>query len=250
MDMKVLREEVVEATTRFFLEKRYFLPSADSEEWEDEYRRQLALAKRRHAAKPAAGTAPPGGAVLTDESEGQWPELSGAPAEARWAMKLRAERMAQIANKELRDWLGGAWASSKAWIDTRELPMPAFLRRIEGQYAEHRRQSAIRASTAQAERQTTAAAVETVQRRVQAAGITVAGLIELIDVSDRRAVAPLRLKLAELDAGRRSLRVFETGNAAILMVIENGEAGRTEYAIERDEGLVADLKLFAQNHGA
>jgi hypothetical protein len=128
--------------------------------------------------------------------------------------------------------------------------MPSFLRRVESQYAEHRRQSATRATATQAERQITAAAVETVQRRVQAAGITVEGLIELIDVSDRRAVAPLRVKLAELDAGGRSLRVFDTSDAAILMVIENGQAGRTEYAIERDEGLVADLKLFAQNHGA
>jgi hypothetical protein len=250
MDMKALREEVVEATTRFFLEKRDFLPNAESEEWEDEYRRQLDLAKRRHAAKPPAGAARPASAVLRDESEGEWPELSGAPAEARWAMTLRADRMTQIQSKELRDWLGGAWASSKPWIDTRELPMPSFLRRVESQYAEHRRQSATRATATQAERQITAAAVETVQRRVQAAGITVEGLIELIDVSDRRAVAPLRVKLAELDAGGRSLRVFDTSDAAILMVIENGQAGRTEYAIERDEGLVADLKLFAQNHGA
>jgi hypothetical protein len=31
------------------------------------------------------------------------------------------------------------------------------------------------------------------------------------------------------------------------MVIENGEAGRMEYAIERDEELIADLKLFARS---
>jgi hypothetical protein len=43
MDMKVLREEAVEATTRFFLEYRDFLPSAESEEWEEEYRRQVDL---------------------------------------------------------------------------------------------------------------------------------------------------------------------------------------------------------------
>jgi hypothetical protein len=249
MDMKVLREEAVEATTRFFLEHRDFLPSAESEEWEDEYRRQVDLVKRRHAAKPPAGAVRPGGAVLRDESAGEWPDLSGPPAETRWAMTLRADRMTQIQSKELRDWLVGAWPSSKPWIDTRELPMPTFVRRVEAQYAEHCRQSAKRATQAQAERQSTAAAVETVQRRVQATGITVEGLIELVDVSDRRAAAPLMLKLAQLDARGRSLRVFETGDAAILMVIENGDAGRTEYAIDRDEGLVADLKLFAQNHG-
>jgi len=30
------------------------------------------------------------------------------------------------------------------------------------------------------------------------------------------------------------------------MVLEKAEAGRAEYGIERDEGLVADLKLFAR----
>ena len=44
-------------------------------------------------------------------------------------MTLRADRMTQIQSKELRDWLAGAWPSSKPWIDTRELPMPAFVRR-------------------------------------------------------------------------------------------------------------------------
>jgi hypothetical protein len=43
----------------------------------------------------------------------------------------------------------------------------------------------------------------------------------------------------ETSAGGRSLRVFETGNPAVLMVIENKAKGRAEYAIERDEGLVA-----------
>jgi hypothetical protein len=250
MDMKVLREEAVEATTRFFLEERDFLPSVESEAWEDEYGRQLDLAKRRHAAKPPAAASRPGGVVLREESEREWPELRGAPGETRWARTLRAERMTQIQSKELRAWLGSAWASSKPWIDTRELPLAMFLRRVESQYAEHRRQSAFRVAQAQAEQQTGAAAVETVPRQGQAAAITAEGLIELIDLCDRRAAAPLRLKLAELGAGGRSLRVFEAGNAAVLMVIENGAAGRSDYAIERDEGLVADLKLYARKHGA
>ena len=33
---------------------------------------------------------------------------------------------------------------------------------------------------------------------------------------------------------------------AVLTVLEKAEAGRSEYGIERDEGLVTDLKLFAR----
>ena len=47
--------------------------------------------------------------------------------------------------------------------------------------------------------------------------------------------------MADLDCAGRNLRVFETGDPAILMILEKAEAGRTEYGIERDEGLVADL---------
>ena len=42
------------------------------------------------------------------------------------------------------------------------------------------------------------------------------------------------------------MRVFETSDPAVLMVLEKAEAGRTDYGIERDEGLVADLRLFAR----
>ena len=37
-----------------------------------------------------------------------------------------------------------------------------------------------------------------------------------------------------------------TADPAVLMVLEKTEAERIEYGIERDEGLVADLKLFAR----
>ena len=52
--------------------------------------------------------------------------------------------------------------------------------------------------------------------------------------------------MAELDCGTRNLRVFETDDPAVLMVLEKAGSGRDEYGIERDEGLVADLRLFAR----
>jgi hypothetical protein len=57
---------------------------------------------------------------------------------------------------------------------------------------------------------------------------------------------PIKTKLADLDFGGRNLRVFETSDPAVLMVLEKGEGGRSDYGIERDEGLVADLQLFAR----
>jgi hypothetical protein len=245
MDVKALKEEAVEATSRFFVENG-FAPSEDSEEWETEYRRQFELAKKRYATKRPAAAARPASPVLADERSAALPELSGAPAQARWAEKLRAERLAEIQSKALRGWLAGAWTAAKDWVDTRELSAPVFLNRVELQYAGHRRQSEERASALKAEQQAKAAASAADQRAVQAAGVTAEGLVELIDVSPRKAAVPLKLKLAELDAGGRSLRVFETGNADRLMVIETGAAGRSEYAIERDEALVGDPKLFAR----
>jgi hypothetical protein len=46
--------------------------------------------------------------------------------------------------------------------------------------------------------------------------------------------------------GERNLRIFETSDPNVLAVIEKSEAGRSQYAIERDDGLVADLRLFAE----
>src|SRR5207248_10584032 len=104
-----------------------------------------------------------------------------------------------------------------------------------------RREAEAQATARAAEEQASAAAAENLRARIEAAGVTAAGLIDLIDVSPRAAAAPLRGKLAELRAGERSLRVFETGNPDVLAVIEKSEAGRREYSIERDDGLVAHL---------
>jgi hypothetical protein len=56
----------------------------------------------------------------------------------------------------------------------------------------------------------------------------------------------MKAKLAELEVDGRNLRVFETADPAVLMVLEKAESERSEYGIERDEGLVADLRLFAR----
>ena len=54
-------------------------------------------------------------------------------------------------------------------------------------------------------------------------------------------------KLAEVDVEGRHLRVYETTNPNLLLVKEKkGPLQLPDYAIERDEGLVADLRLFAQ----
>lgn len=239
MDMKALRKEAVEATSRFFLDSRGGLPEEGSEEWEEAYRRQLELAKKRYADAPPV-------APLSEEGPVEGPALSGPPAQQRWAATIRTERAGQIQSKEMRDWLLDAWRSSKTWIDTRDLAPPAFLRRVEAQYAEHRRQSEREAAERRTAQQAKAAAEQSLQRELQAAGITAAGLVELIDVSVRVSPLPRERKLAEVVVDGRNLRIFETGDAAVLMVIENNAEGRREYAIERDKGLVGDLELFAR----
>ena len=71
-------------------------------------------------------------------------------------------------------------------------------------------------------------------------------MIELIDIAERLPAVPIKGKLAELELDKRNLRVFETADPAVLMVLEKTETERSEYGIERDEGLVADLRLFAR----
>ena len=93
------------------------------------------------------------------------------------------------------------------------------------------------------------AAAEAVRHEIEAAGITVAGLIELIDIAERLPALPVKAKLAELDESGRNLRVFETADPSVLVVLEKAEGARSEYGIERDEGLVADLQLFTRAAG-
>lgn len=245
MDLKAVREEAIEATTRAFWDKSGFVPDQDSDEWEAEYRRQFEKAKRRHADAQPAQSKPKQAAAITPEEAG-WATLTGAPTQIRWALALRADRLKEINDARIHDWLATTWTKAKSWIDTRDLPTSIFLQRIAPHYAEYRRQADERASADEADRQAKEAAARALRDEISAARITVEGLIELIDIAERFPPVPIKGKLAELELNARSLRVFETDDPAVLMVLERAEAGRSEYGIERDEGLVFDLKLLAR----
>jgi len=245
MDLRVVREEAIEATTRAFWDKNGFVPDQESDEWEAEYRRQFEGAKKRHETGQAAEVKP-GPAVSVSPEEDGWAVLTGAPTQIRWAAALRTDRIRNIKDPGIRHWLAATWTKAKSWIDTREMPTPTFLQRIQPHYAEYRRQTDERARALEAERQAKAAAAEALRSEIEAAGITVEGLIELIDIAERLPVVPMKAKLAELEVSGRNLRIFETADLAVLMVLEKAESERSEYGIERDEGLVADLRLFAR----
>jgi hypothetical protein len=243
MDLRLVREEAIERTTRFFWDNRGFVPAEESEEWEAEYRRQFEQAKARHAngdtAAPAAAPA-----VTAAPEPSNLAELTGAQTQIRWAASLRADRLREIRDPGVREWLATTWTKSKSWIDTQELPTPIFLQRIAPHYREYRKKADEEASIRAQQRRAQQAAAEAIRQEVEDAGITVEGLIELIDICDRLPATPLQAKLAELDHDGRNLRIFETDDPALLMVLEKDKAGRSEYAIERDEGLVSDLALF------
>jgi hypothetical protein len=245
MDLKLVREEAIEGTTRYFWDSRGFVPDEDSDEWEAEYRRQFEFAKARHANGAVKAPAPTPAPVAAAAPEpGNWVELTGAPTQIRWAASLRADRMREILDPGIREWLATTWTRAKSWIDTQELPTPVFLQRIASHYQEYRKKADEEARLRAQQRQVEEAAADAIRRQVETAGITVEGLIELIDICDRLPAAPLKTKLAELDHEGRNLRVFETDDPALLMVLERDETARGGYAIERDEGLVADLVLF------
>jgi len=115
MDPKPVREQAIEATTRFFWDQGGFVPDEDSEEWEAEYRRQFELAKQR---QQAAGPVAPGPGGAPPQDETGWVALRGAPTEIRWAAALRAERHTEIADRDIRHWLATTWTRSKSWLDT------------------------------------------------------------------------------------------------------------------------------------
>jgi hypothetical protein len=249
MDLATLKAKTAEETTQFFLEKLGYVPDQDSDEWEDEYRRRFALARAQpKAALPHVNVAPEvlAPTALRTIQKAELPELRGPAAAVRWATTLRAERLKEIQNKEIGIWLAHSWIAAKSWIDTRELPAAALLRRVEPGFAEHRRQIEEGAVVLEAQRQAKADAGAALADQIQAAGITARGLIELVDVSPRTKAMPARAKLAELKADDRRMRVFDTIHSSALLILESGAAGRIEYGIERDNGLVADLKLFAQ----
>jgi hypothetical protein len=243
MDLRPVREQAIEATARFFWDKQGFLPDEDSEEWEREYRRQFELVRRNQetstpaAARPVEAPAP---------DEAGWVPLRGAPTETRWAAALRTERIREIRDPGVRQWLTTTWTRSKSWIDMRELPTSVFLERIRPHYLEYRKAADERAQAEREVRQAQAAAAADLRREIETRRISAEGLVELVDIAERLPTLPLATKIAELEAGERHLRVFETADPAVLMVLERNAVERSEYGIERDEGLVADLLLFAR----
>ncbi|MGA8755751.1 MAG: hypothetical protein WB611_05380 [Stellaceae bacterium] len=246
MDLRLVREEAIEGTTRFFWDTRGFVPAEDSDEWEAEYRRQFEQAKARHANGAAAPRpAAVQGAAPATPDQSNWATLTGDPTQTRWAASLRADRIREIRDAGIREWLATTWTRAKSWIDTQELTTPVFLQRIAPHYQEYRKKADEAARIRAQERRAQQEAADAIRKQIDDAGITVEGLIELIDICDRLPAVPLKTKLAELDHEGRNLRIFETDDPALLMVLEkDGAAGRSEYAIERDEGLVADLTLF------
>ena len=246
MDLNAVREEAIEATTRAFWDRFGTVPDQDSDEWEEEYRRQFEQVKKRRATGQPAVAKPNPAAPAPPPDEPGWAELTGAPTQIRWAASLRGDRLREIKDPGIRHWLATTWTKAKSWIDTQNLPTPVFLQRIQPHYAEYRRQSNERAKALEAERQAKEAAAAALRREIEAAGITIEGLIELVDIAERLPALPIKEKLAELELDGRNLRVFDTGDPAVLMVLEKSGSERSEYGIERDEGLVADLRLFAR----
>src|SRR5207248_3021077 len=104
MDLRTVREEAIEATTRAFWDKNGFVPDEDSDEWEAEYRRQFEQVKRRHATGQVTEVRPSLAASAPPE-EGGWAVLTGAPTQIRWAAALRADRIREIKDPGIRHWL-------------------------------------------------------------------------------------------------------------------------------------------------
>jgi len=243
MDLETLRREVADETARVLLDRHGFVPDQDSDEWEEEYRHQFARVKQRLQAGAASSTA--ARAAASSEASDA-PPLRGAPADARWAATLRAARLKELQSTELCRFLVETWVEAKVWLDTREVPALAFRRRVEAEYETNRRERKRAAAAEEAARRAKAQEEAARAAKLSAAGVSAKSLVDLIDLSPRVKPAPLAEKLADLVLDQRRLRVFATANQGVLLVKESGpDHSRVEYGIERDDGLVADLKLFA-----
>jgi hypothetical protein len=237
----------MEATARYFFEDRGFSPDQDSEEWEEQYRRQFALVKSR---LPSRSAAAPAAAEASEPEDSGLPPLTGPAAELRWATTLRAQRLEQIERREIRAFVSRAWTSSKQWLATETLSVAQFLRRAEAQHDEQRKRLAEEAAAQARAHELHSVATDELRRQAAEAGITAEALVELVDLSARLPSRALAGKIVELAIEGRRLRIFETGDTTALMVLEKSAAGRAEYAIQRDDGLVSDLRLFAAAYDA
>jgi len=240
MDLAQLKEAAIAATVRALEAKFDVVPDEDSDEWEAEYRRQFTLAKQRYGVTTPTVARPAAGPAL------QLPELRGDTHElVHWAEQVRAERLREVSDVARRGWMAKTWTRAKLWVDTRDVPIATLLQRTQGQYDQYRREQAEQQRAKTTAAQQKAAAIAAHQAKLKQAGITEAGLIELVDASERLSPAPLTEKLAELTGVDRYLRIFATTEPNALLVKEKNLTGHHDYGIERDEGLVADLKLFA-----
>jgi hypothetical protein len=238
MDLNALREAAIEATARALYDRNGVSASEDSEEWEDEYRKQFARLK---ALGGAAVTVAPTPAA----ADRQWPELSGTPEEKRWGATIRGERFLEIKSAGVRQFLAETWPRAKTWIDTRDVPTATVLQRLKPQFDDYQKKAQERVQARTAAKAQQSAAEQAYRKRLSDAGVTREGLVELIDASERTAPAPIAAKLAEIAIEGRALRVFETSDSTRLLIKEKTDRGHEDYGIERDEGLVADLKLYA-----
>ncbi len=243
MDLGQLKEAAIEATSRALQNKFDIVPSEDSDEWEDEYRRQFALMKQKYGVGTPTVSRAPAGAAL------QLPDLTGTPEQIHWGEQVRAERLREVGDAARRGWMAKTWTRAKVWVDTRDVPIATLLQRTQSQYDDYRRQQTEQQKAQSAAARQKAAVAAEYQAKLQKAGITEAGLVELIDASERVKPAALADKLADLTGVDRSLRVFTTADPNALLVKEKNLKGQFDYGIERDEGLVADLKLFAAAPG-
>jgi hypothetical protein len=247
MDLNALREATIEATARALYDRLGFVPDEDSDDWEAEYRKQFAALKQRLGA--GAAVPEPRPAAPAAAPERHWPDLSGTPEQKRWAATIRDERMRDIPSEPFRRFLARSWTRAKVWVDTRDVPTATLMQRLKPQFDEYRQKVAAAAKAkAEAARQK-AAEAEQHQKKLEAAGITPDALVELIDASERfDDPATIAAKLAEIAVEGRHLRIYETSDPNLLLVKEKrGPVQLPDYAVERDEGLVADLKLFAES---
>ena len=246
MDLISLREAAIEATERALYDRLGIVPSDDSDEWEEEYRKQFVALRQRHAGELA--TAPPPRPAAPAAPSRQWAELSGTPEQKRWAATIRDERMREIPSEAFRQFLAKTWPRAKQWVDTRDVPTATLVQRLKTQFDDYRQKTAEAVKARAAEAQQKAAQAAAHQQRLKEARITTEGLVELVDASERfEDPVTIAAKLAEIDVEGRHLRVFETSDPNLLLVKEkHGPLQLPDYAIERDEGLVADLKLYAQ----
>jgi hypothetical protein len=239
MDLDQLKEAALEATARVLQDKFGVAPDEDSDEWEAEYRRQFALAKQRYGVTTPTVARTAGPALQLPELRGDTHEL------VHWGEQVRAERLREVGDASRRAWMAKTWTRAKLWVDTRDVPVATLLQRTQGQYDDYRRQQTTQKQAEGAAAREKAAAIAAYQAKLEKAGVSEAGLLELVDASERVKPAALSDKLAELSGPDRHLRVFVTTDPKVLLVKEKNLKGQFDYGIERDEGLVADLKLFA-----